>query len=120
MKRVFEALVLPAAFIVPPVLAAESYPERPVRFIVPFPPGGGTDAFARIVGVKLTEIWGQQIIVDNRSGAQGNIGTALGAKATPDGYTLTPSPLFYLDSMTHTPAQSSGGGSCSNCAQRST
>ena len=71
------------------VSSAASYPDRPVRFIVPFPPGGGTDAFGRIVGSKLTELWGQQVIIDNRSGAQGNIGTALGAKASPDGYTIT-------------------------------
>lgn len=69
--------------------AAQIYPDRPVRFIVPFPPGGGTDAFARVVGAKLTDIWGQQVIIDNRSGAQGNIGTALGAKASADGYTIT-------------------------------
>jgi len=68
---------------------AAPYPDRPVRFINPFPPGGGSDAFARIIGAKLTEIWGQQVIIDNRSGAQGNIGTALGARATPDGYTIT-------------------------------
>jgi tripartite-type tricarboxylate transporter receptor subunit TctC len=60
-----------------------------VRFVVPFPPGGGTDGFARVLGAKLTELWGQQVIVDNRGGAQGNIGTALGAKAAPDGHTLT-------------------------------
>ena len=68
--------------------AAEGYPERPVRFIVPFPSGGGTDAFARLIGAKLTELWGQQVIIDNRGGAQGNIGTALAARATPDGYTI--------------------------------
>jgi tripartite-type tricarboxylate transporter receptor subunit TctC len=69
--------------------AAESYPAKPVRFIVPFPPGGGTDGLARVLGAKLSELWGQQVIVDNRGGAQGNIGTALGAKAVPDGYTIT-------------------------------
>mgnify|MGYP003703849467 CR=1 FL=1 len=53
------------------VSSAASYPDRPVRFIVPFPPGGGTDAFGRIVGSKLTELWGQQVIIDNRSGAGG-------------------------------------------------
>ena len=68
---------------------AGKYPDKPVRFIVPFPPGGGTDALARILGAKLGELWGQQVIVDNRAGAQGNIGTAAGAKAAPDGYTIT-------------------------------
>ena len=70
-------------------LAQERFPEKPVRFIVPFPPGGGTDALARILAAKLGEQWGQQVIIDNRAGAQGNIGTAAGAKAAPDGHTIT-------------------------------
>jgi tripartite-type tricarboxylate transporter receptor subunit TctC len=78
------ALALPALG-----MAQDRYPEKPVRFIVPFPPGGGTDALARILGAKLGEMWGQQVIVENRAGAQGNIGTAAGAKAAPDGYTIT-------------------------------
>ncbi len=69
--------------------AQDKFPDKPVRFIVPFPPGGGTDALARILGAKLAEQWGQQVIIDNRAGAQGNIGTAAGAKAAPDGYTIT-------------------------------
>jgi tripartite-type tricarboxylate transporter receptor subunit TctC len=77
-----------------------------VRFLVPFPPGGGTDAFARVVGAKLTEIWGQQVVVDNRAGAQGNIGTALGAKAPPDGYTIT---LAHQGALTINPHLYSGG-----------
>jgi tripartite-type tricarboxylate transporter receptor subunit TctC len=68
--------------------AADAFPARPIRFIVPFPPGGGTDAFARIIGIKLAAAWGQQVIVDNRPGAQGNIGCAVAAKTTPDGYTI--------------------------------
>lgn len=67
---------------------AAPFPVKPVRFIVPFPPGGGTDSFARILSAELTKMWGQQVIVDNRAGAQGNIGTTLGVKAPPDGYTL--------------------------------
>ena len=67
---------------------AAEFPEKSVRFIVPFPPGGGTDALARILATKLNESWGQQILVDNRGGAQGGVGTALGAKAAPDGYTI--------------------------------
>ncbi|MGZ6123202.1 MAG: Bug family tripartite tricarboxylate transporter substrate binding protein, partial [Vulcanimicrobiaceae bacterium] len=76
------------AIAVAPSWAADTYPTRPIRFIVPFPPGGGTDAFARIIGIKLAESWGQQVIVDNRPGAQGNIGCAVAAKTTPDGYTI--------------------------------
>jgi tripartite-type tricarboxylate transporter receptor subunit TctC len=68
--------------------AAADYPAKPVHFIVPFPPGGGTDAVARILGSKLAKMWGEQVLVENRAGAQGNIGTALGVKAPPDGYTL--------------------------------
>jgi tripartite-type tricarboxylate transporter receptor subunit TctC len=88
MKRAVRALVVALALGSSMAHAAESYPSRPIRFIVPFPPGGGTDAFARIIGTKLTELWGQQVIVDNRPGAQGNIGCAVAAKATPDGYTI--------------------------------
>ena len=90
----FHFILHTSAFILGCAIAAsaamaQQFPERPVRFIVPFPPGGGTDGFARILGARLAELWGQQVIVDNRGGAQGNIGTALGAKAPPDGYTLT-------------------------------
>ncbi|MCI3953818.1 MAG: Tricarboxylate transport protein TctC [Burkholderiales bacterium] len=89
MKCLCRAIVLLLyAAAMPLAIAAQSYPERPIRFIVPFPPGGGTDALARIVGPRLTEFLGQQIIIDNRGGAQGSIGTALGARAAPDGYTI--------------------------------
>jgi len=67
---------------------AQSYPAKPIRIIVPYTPGGGSDFVARLVGQKLTETWGQQVNVDNRPGAGGNIGAELGAKAPPDGYTL--------------------------------
>ena len=73
-----------------PVVAAvaQNYPQKPVRLIVPFPTGGSTETLARMVSVKIAEVWGQQIIIDNRPGAGGIIGTELGAKAAPDGYTL--------------------------------
>lgn len=67
---------------------AQNYPAKPVRLIVPFPPGGSTETLARLLGGKLSETWGQQIIIDNRPGASGVIGTEMGAKAAPDGYTL--------------------------------
>ena len=68
--------------------AADSYPSRPIRFIVPFPPGGGNDIVGRIVALKLGEGLGQQVVIDNRGGAGGTIGTDITAKAPPDGYTL--------------------------------
>ena len=77
------------ALTAPLAHAADTYPDKALRFVVPFPPGGGTDGLARILGAKLTEYWGQQVIIDNRAGAQGSIGTAVGAKAAPDGYTIT-------------------------------
>lgn len=67
--------------------AAQSFPLKAVRIIVAFPPGGGTDIVARIVGQKLAEGWGQQAIIDNRAGASGVIGTEAAARAAPDGYT---------------------------------
>ena len=67
---------------------AANYPTKQIRVIVPFPAGGPTDAIARAIGQKLNETWGQAVIVDNRPGAGGNIGTELAAKSPPDGYTL--------------------------------
>jgi len=68
--------------------AGQQYPSRPIRIIVPFPPIGPTDEVARLVGHKLTEAWGQQVVIDNRSGAGGNIGMGLAASAPADGYTI--------------------------------
>ncbi len=68
--------------------AAESYPTKPERIVVPFAPGGPKDLISRVIGQKLTETWGYPVIVDNRAGAGGNIGTQLVAKAPADGYTL--------------------------------
>ena len=68
--------------------SAQGFPSRPIRWIVPAPPGGGTDAVSRIVAPKLVEMWKQQVIIDNRGGVQGSIATALAAKSAPDGYTI--------------------------------
>ena len=67
---------------------AQSYPNKPARLLVGFAPGGGVDVTARIVAAKLTELWGQQLVVDNRAGAGGTIATDIAAKAAPDGYSL--------------------------------
>ena len=81
--------------------ASEAYPVRPIRFIVPFTPGGASDILSRILGQKLTENWGQQVIVDNRAGAGGNIGAGIAAKAAPDGYTLL---LGYVGTLAINPS----------------
>jgi len=67
---------------------AQAFPSHPVRLVVPYPPGGGADAFARLLGQKLSESMGQSFVVENKPGANGNIGSDLVAKAAPDGYTL--------------------------------
>jgi tripartite-type tricarboxylate transporter receptor subunit TctC len=72
--------------------SAQTYPTRAIRIIVPFAPGGASDLLPRMLGQKLSEAWGQQIIIDNRPGAAGNIGMELGAKAPADGYTLLSAP----------------------------
>ena len=72
----------------PLTVFAQGYPVKPVRLIVPFPVGGIADIYGRIVAAKLSEIWGQSVVVDNRTGAGGNIGADIVAKASPDGYTI--------------------------------
>ena len=67
---------------------AQKYPDKPIRFIVPFPPGGGNDILARMLAPKMSESLGQPVVIDNRAGAGGNIGTDLAAKSPPDGYTI--------------------------------
>ena len=69
------------------VAAAQTYPAKPIRVIVPFPPAGAADLLTRTIGQKLSESWGKQLLVDNRPGAGGNLGLELAAKAPPDGYT---------------------------------
>ena len=82
--------ILTGAYCAPgqALASAAAYPSKPVRLIVTFPPGGGADMIARAVGQKLFESWGQQVVVDNRGGAGGIIGTEIAARSAPDGYTL--------------------------------
>jgi tripartite-type tricarboxylate transporter receptor subunit TctC len=84
MKRILLALLL---CCVPPA-AAQEFPSKPVRLIVPFPPGGPLDIVGRLVGRKLQEQWGQSVVIDNRGGASGAIGMDVLAKSAPDGYTI--------------------------------
>ena len=88
MYRSILALAFAALSISTVSAAAQAYPTKTVRMIVPYPPGGGNDALGRLFAQKLTEAWGQQVIVDNRPGAGTTIGTALAARAVPDGHTL--------------------------------
>jgi tripartite-type tricarboxylate transporter receptor subunit TctC len=83
-------------------VAAAGFPDHPVRIIVPFPAGGSNDVVARLLAMKLSEAWGQQVIIDNRAGAGGNIGAQMVAQSTPDGYTLlltAPPPLAVNQSL---------------------
>ena len=88
MNHALHALAAALLVIGTGTTQAESYPARPIRLIVPFPPGGSTDLVARVVGQKMSDSWARQVVIDNRPGANGMIGTDIVAKATPDGYTL--------------------------------
>ena len=93
-RAIFAALTLAAG-----LAHAQDYPSKPIRMIVPYPPGGGTDVVARIVNEKLSLELGQSIVIDNKGGAGGSVGTEVASKATPDGYTI----LLTLSSHTINP-----------------
>jgi tripartite-type tricarboxylate transporter receptor subunit TctC len=96
-RRDFITLLGGAAMILPAAPgAAQAFPTRPIRLIVPFPPGGGTDIVARVLGQKLHESLGQAVVIDNRGGAGGTLGTGLAAKAAPDGHTLVLVPTSHV------------------------
>lgn len=88
MNKINKLLIIAAAALSATPAFAQNWPTRSVRIIVPYAAGGNTDFTARTVAAKLTDMWGQQVIVDNRPGGGTNIGSELGAKAAPDGYTL--------------------------------
>lgn len=93
--RWFTWLIAAMALVMAWPASAQSYPSGPLRIVVPFPPGGGTDILSRLLAQKLNEAWGQSVIVDNRAGAGGTLGTALVAKATGDGHTILVMPAGY-------------------------
>jgi tripartite-type tricarboxylate transporter receptor subunit TctC len=89
MKRLsLMVIAAAAALLAAPALLAQTYPTKPIRLVVPFPPGAASDFLARVVGQRMTEAYGQQVVVENRPGAGGLIGSQIIAKANPDGYTL--------------------------------
>jgi tripartite-type tricarboxylate transporter receptor subunit TctC len=101
LSRLIALIATALAGLMPPAIAAD-YPAKPIRMVVPFPPGGGSDVVGRIIALKLTENLGQTVVVDNRPGAASMLGTDLVAKSLPDGYTLlladlalTINPVYY-------------------------
>lgn len=92
MKKIISLVLAIASLLAAPLAAAQSaaqsFPNKPIRFVVPFPPGGGNDILARALAPKMSEILGQQVVIDNRAGAGGNIGADFVAKSPPDGYTI--------------------------------
>jgi tripartite-type tricarboxylate transporter receptor subunit TctC len=99
-RRAVLAAIAAACAVPGAALAQANYPDKPVRFIVPYPPGGGTDVIARIVQERFQQTLGQPIVIENRGGAAGSLGSDLAAKAPADGYTV----LFTLSSHTINPA----------------
>src|SRR5688572_1649457 len=93
LRKLVHLLVATACLALPAQEALAQYPARPIRFIAPFPPGGGVDVVARTVGEKLSARFSQAIVIENRPGAGATIGTELAAKSTPDGYTLLIAPI---------------------------
>ena len=87
-RSIFTVVLLASAALSTTANAQTTYPNKLVRIIVPFGPGGASDALPRLIATPLSSTWGQSVIVENRPGAAGNIGMELGAKAAPDGYTL--------------------------------
>ena len=107
-RRVFSKLFVGIACVIICLALSETafaqvknWPDKPIKLIVGFPPGGGSDAIARIIAINLSQMWGQQVVIDNRGGAAGTIAADLVAKSTPDGYTLG---LAHVNALSIIPA----------------
>ncbi|HZM43440.1 MAG TPA: tripartite tricarboxylate transporter substrate binding protein [Burkholderiales bacterium] len=103
-KLLFAAFLVPLA-AVPTAAIGSEYPERPIRIVVPFTPGGGTDIISRALGQHLSSVWGQNIIIDNRPGGNTVVASEIVARARPDGYTL----IMQINSLTALPAMAKDG-----------
>src|SRR6202162_6545893 len=99
MKLPSASLILALTFSAPQSAVAAEWPNRPIHFIVPFPAGGSTDVAARVVGDYLSRTLGQQVVIENKSGANGNIGIEYAAKSAPDGYQI----LIATDAVSSNP-----------------
>src|SRR6476661_5391569 len=99
MMRLAAAALIALAVAGPLTATAQEWPSRPIKFVVPYPPGGSTDVGARVIGDYLSRTLGQQIVIENKSGASGNIGFEAVAKSAPDGYTV----LIAPDQVTSAP-----------------
>ena len=110
MNLKYIVLALATSFLCAPVVHpadAQNFPARPITLVVPYPAGGGVDSMARLVGQKLSVALQQQVVVDNRGGGNGNVGTRAVAKAEPDGYTLL---LGYTGTLAINPSLSNNAG----------
>ncbi len=99
-RRAWLVMVVLGGLFAPAAGLAQEYPSKPIRWIIPYPPGGTSDFLARLIGQKITDSWKQIVVIDNRSGANGNIGTEAAAKAPADGYTM----LLVASTFTMNPA----------------
>lgn len=100
LRRALPALVLASGVLAGADVAAQSYPQKPIRFVVPFAPGGTTDILARLIGQRLPQPLGQSVVIENRPGANGSVGSEIVAKSPPDGYTII---MGYLGSLAINP-----------------
>jgi tripartite-type tricarboxylate transporter receptor subunit TctC len=103
LSVILRAAIVAAAMFVAPNAWAQAFPERPVRLIIPFPPGGSIDTIGRILTQKLGEAWNQSVVVENRPGAGGNIGASAAAQSAPDGYTIAFGGQFLAANVTIAP-----------------